>query len=663
MTANVMSSPLMLYVIWHPKYTRGAELATLLRSHFDTNFYRNIFGGMGMPVLFRNVNISGSNVPLSVDWDDTDTTAVLVLIDHELASDLAWMQYVKDLINDAQTKDFGNLVIPVIMGKDIPSNGLEVQALHLDQWTGVDDEFVQKFISDITCEFIRMLRHHLLRVLDPDAQDQYEKYMQNVRIFLSHSNHDSCGKSIAENIRDYLHANSTLASFLDIYDIPPGMVFADVISYSIQNGVMLIIYSDSYSSSPWCMNEAITAKRENIPLLVVDCLDTVDERSFPYLGNVPVVRMNPIEDRVPFIVSKLLDEVFRIFFWRCSTETFRKSYPHITFLARPPELMSLATLQDPPDDEAPLIVYRDPPLSAYELKLFSDIYDSLHLSSLRQWQAKNQNINNASTPMVIAISASESSDMATFGLSKEHLQEAMGEIAMYLLADGIDLAYGGDLRNNGFTKLLLELLERYVSSTDANMGIKVTDYLAWPVHISMNKNDLTGLSKHAQLTLLDQNGKQISIKDRQNMLSHVPDEHEWSAGLTSMRRIMHANADARIVLGGRVNGYKGVMPGIAEECLMSLESGQPLFLLGGFGGCSRDIARILGLIKCQEDPKSNWQNLFKQYDSTSLSNGLTHDENIILARSSHIHQTITLILLGLSRLARKNTNNQSDIER
>ncbi len=28
---------------------------------------------------------------------------------------------------------------------------------------------------------------------------------------------------------------------------------------------------------------------------------------------------------------------------------------------------------------------------------------------------------------------------------------------------------------------------------------------------------------------------------------------EWSAGLTFMRRIMHAKADARVVLGGRVD--------------------------------------------------------------------------------------------------------------
>jgi len=32
------------------------------------------------------------------------------------------------------------------------------------------------------------------------------------------------------------------------------------------------------------------------------------------------------------------------------------------------------------------------------------------------------------------------------------------------------------------------------------------------------------------------------------------------------------------------------MPGIAEETYLSLEAQQPVFVLGGFGGCARDIA-------------------------------------------------------------------------
>lgn len=51
--------------------------------------------------------------------------------------------------------------------------------------------------------------------------------------------------------------------------------------------------------------------------------------------------------------------------------------------------------------------------------------------------------------------------------------------------------------------------------------------------------------------------------------------------------------DERVVLGGRVAGYQGRMPGIAEESLCSLRAEQPLYGLGGFGGCVGDIAESL----------------------------------------------------------------------
>ena len=87
--------------------------------------------------------------------------------------------------------------------------------------------------------------------------------------------------------------------------------------------------------------------------------------------------------------------------------------------------------------------------------------------------------------VAVAISISESPDMAVLGLSDEHLRDAMAEIARHLLALGVRLAYGGDLRASGFTELLFELVARH--RRDADEGDErtgVTNYLAWPVHIS-----------------------------------------------------------------------------------------------------------------------------------------------------------------------------------
>jgi hypothetical protein len=67
---------------------------------------------------------------------------------------------------------------------------------------------------------------------------------------------------------------------------------------------------------------------------------------------------------------------------------------------------------------------------------------------------------------IVAISISESADMSALGLSQEHLLDAMAEIARHLLALGARLVYGGDLRAQGFTELLFELVARHRRDAD-----------------------------------------------------------------------------------------------------------------------------------------------------------------------------------------------------
>src|SRR6202007_799455 len=98
------------------------------------------------------------------------------------------------------------------------------------------------------------------------------------------------------------------------------------------------------------------------------------------------------------------------------------------------------------------------------------------------------------------------------------------------------------------------------------------------------------------LICLALDGARLSLDARRLLAVQRPTDAEWSSGLTAMRNVMLAETNARVVLGGRVDQYRGVMPGTAEEALLSLQARQPLFLMGGFGGCARDIAETLALI-------------------------------------------------------------------
>ena len=257
----------------------------------------------------------------------------------------------------------------------------------------------------------------------------------------------------------------------------------------------------------------------------------------------------------------------------------------------------------------------------------------------------------------VAIAISDSPDMAALGLAPEHLRDAMAEIARHLLAMGARLVYGGDLRTNGFTELLFELVARY--RRDADLGDArpaVVNYLAWPIIVSKSAAELQGLAKEltglAELHCLDREGAELAIGALDDAARPQVTDADWAAALTAMRDVLTRASDARVVLGGRVEGYKGRMPGIAEEALTALQAGQPLFLLGGFGGCARDIAAMLGLSPSPPSaPAWAGRDDFQSFDGSALRNGLTAAENVVLARTVHVDEAVALILRGLLRLA------------
>jgi hypothetical protein len=152
---------------------------------------------------------------------------------------------------------------------------------------------------------------------------------------------------------------------------------------------MVAIHTDSYSSREWCRREIIEAKRWNVPLVVANGISNLDERGFPYMGSVPVVRLEPHGvDRIDFVIGRLLDEVLKDFLWRSRVELNRDAAdPRVVFIPRPPELISLASLPSASDIPEPLIVYPDPPLSAEEERLFADIAPRVQLRCLTEWLA------------------------------------------------------------------------------------------------------------------------------------------------------------------------------------------------------------------------------------------------------------------------------------
>jgi hypothetical protein len=258
----------------------------------------------------------------------------------------------------------------------------------------------------------------------------------------------------------------------------------------------------------------------------------------------------------------------------------------------------------------------------------------------------------------IALSISESPDLAVLGLAKEHLEDAMTEIARHLIACGATLAYGGDLREGGFTELLFEIVNRYRANKD-NDKILVSNYLAWPVHVSLDEGAIrtwqNGLQGLARLILLSEDGHEIALADR-GPAKGSPGADEWKRGLTAMRETMGSHIKARIVLGGQTANYRGRLPGIAEEALIQMTRKAPLYVLGGFGGCARDLVSLMGIGQRDTSRSATvgqWagSDAFRNFGADHLNNGLSAAENRQLAGTVYPDQAMALVLRGLMTLS------------
>lgn len=252
------------------------------------------------------------------------------------------------------------------------------------------------------------------------------------------------------------------------------------------------------------------------------------------------------------------------------------------------------------------------------------------------------------------------------------------ELARHLLISGAHLVYGGDLRPGGFTELFKDLAYQYgIYEKDKSFKNYFTNYLAWPIYIGMTP------ASQAEYKACRVNCKKAEIPDtipvalRDLMVppTTVENLYYWAESLKAMRQEMESHIDARIILGGRITGFKGYMPGLYEEATNAAKANHPLFLLGGFGGAS---ARLIQLVKGEtssdklfEECCSNHSYLdfvsyldkekeetnFKALDVFSnnmdvLKNGLSKEENEHLFVTTNVTEIIALVLKGLHTLGR-----------
>ncbi len=326
--------------------------------------------------------------------------------------------------------------------------------------------------------------------------------------------------------------------------------------------------------------------------------------------------------------------------------------------------------------------------------------------------------SNQSVDRLIAFSISyQRENLLARGVGLEHLREFMLGIARPLLRQGASLAYGGSWAQmeGNFTYDLLELIkaeqeDNSIQGPDTSFPIgSLYNHVAWPYYDSITPEieaQWVNCCRIIRVTQEEAGFREDEIlgpagSDSDSNSDRIVFNRAYV--LSAMRRIMSEGCDlslpalghqafvpgvaARIVIGGKVDGYAGMMPGFFEETLHALRRGIPLYILGGFGGGGEVLAKglladagatvpELGFdhhrretpdVACINElcgkfrkpagftPESLFDELGSAIDNAaanfprSLSNGLSEDENRLLLTTSDINEARRLVRMGLNQ--------------
>jgi SLOG cluster2/TIR domain len=689
----VHKPPLMVHAIFHPASHEARALARTIHKALNAD---PAVPGLRVPTVFCPTD--GALPPERYDLDEAGRSLVVVLADAEVVDgdsgqERTWSRFIGDLWEACQGTP--HRFFPV---------QLDAAAWGFDERL-VGTNFVRAFAEpdpeSRDALVVRRLVIELCRELRDWAslQEPSLRAKGPVSLFLSHTKLDmEVEPRVTSALIDYLKHDQPVRAWVDAGDIDAGSPFADAIEQGVEDSSLLCVLTDHYSTREWCRKEIILAKQHQRPVVVVAAFGRQEVRSFPYLGNVPVLRWPCIHpdkteaekaaiNRAAAVaaVDLLLKETLRCLHATRLLEQSAQAGDRIS--ARPPELLSLLRARG-----AKAVLYPDPPLGREELELLREtaVPTTTPLARL----AAERPLQGTQ----IVLSMSESTDIQRFGLDDLHLREAMVEVSRYLLLKGATLVYGGHLGDAGYTQELFELVRAHHCLEGVDRVERIVITVGWPLPYNQKLvaehgqvARLTRVARPADLDTCPGEAAADAVEADPYPADRTPESRYcWARGMTAMREAQVAKGSgiaARIILGGKLgppergpgaaeNWYAGRIPGVLEEVVLSVRAGHPVFLIGAFGGAA---ALAVDLLEGKDRPEATWeyqrraphaepmralydhcgQSWWDYPEMAALLRGagpvginplLSESENRELFHTRHVSRMIELILKGLSNL-------------
>lgn len=630
-------SPLSIQFIWHPEDKETVfPIVEYCKQKLSRNPDNSFLHSLDFPIFCYTSN--NDDVPSEINTM-AEKTLVFAFVRSSIAASDEWTEYLSNVEN----KD-GVKVLYVALDKTALNVSFitPVNAIRYSDYAGRyrDIELNRRMFVEIAHEIYRWLF---------SSQDH-----KQLKLFISHAKNDKNGVELAKKLKAFIDSDTKMTNFFDVNDIQNGDDFNDTIIESIKESTLIIVHSNSYSSRFWCQKEVICAKENDRPIVEVNCIDGIEDRSFPLMCNYPSIRFNNELEVLEFALMETVrfqycDKLMRMY-KNNGYFTNAKTYNRV------PDSFMLKGV-----DECE-IIYPEPELYVDESEKLTDKPMHTPLSFSKS--------NISGKRFGISISDSPEEDMMRLGQDKSHLKCLAKSLAQKIIRNDALLMYGGDLRPNGFTQFLFEEAKIVRSHSPNAKKILIKNYTSWPMQQSETSELKQWTAEHRGVCefIKCELPPDVEYTTGSDISGYI-----WGCCLTDMRKRMVDESDIRICAGGKITGFKGCIPGILEEILFAIEQKKPVFLLGGFGGMSERICRYLstGILpeeltkEYQINKSSEYQKTVNEYearnividysnvlslDISSLNNGLSDEQNKRLFVTPFLDEVITLISVGLRNL-------------
>ena len=246
----------------------------------------------------------------------------------------------------------------------------------------------------------------------------------------------------------------------------------------------------------------------------------------------------------------------------------------------------------------------------------------------------------------VGISVSPCTESTRMGYDLRQMNRIVIRLAQYCLNQNMCVVFGHDWREDGVMRAIAEFAGKVGASSRGIEQAEDDEALRMINVVPTYGNSLNKAALDAQyesggtLKVLTFNEavETFNIENGgwREIFSATPQE-QHARMLTELRVLLTELLDpgCRICIGGKISGYDGNESGVVEEARLALKLKKPLYLLGGFGGATRQLGEYKG-----HGCMSYWK----------ANNGLSKQQKQELFETTDIERSLRLISNGVEKI-------------